>query len=112
MTLFAYYGKFDSDCRAYLERSPTHAMSLMLAQLFQCIKRVCASHKQGTLFHKYKMTFENVMWPKHTIKRQLLYHESWSKGYVPASAIPRNHLAAYSPCLLTINPIKVITVPR
>ena len=49
---------------------------------------------------------------RHTVKCQLLYLESLAKRQIPASAIPRNHLAAYSPCLLTINPIKVITVPR
>jgi hypothetical protein len=26
--------------------------------------------------------------------------------------MPRNHLAAYKPCLFTINPINVITVPE
>ena len=49
---------------------------------------------------------------RHTVKCQLLYLESLAKRQIPASAIPRNHLAAYSPCLLTINPIRVITVPR
>jgi hypothetical protein len=32
--------------------------------------------------------------------------------YIPASAIPRNHLAAYRPCRFSTKPISVITRPR
>jgi hypothetical protein len=52
------------------------------------------------------------MQARHTMKRQLSHREELANRHIPASAIPRNHLAAYRPCLLTINPINVITVPE
>ena len=41
-----------------------------------------------------------------------MYCETSIRRQIPASAIPRNHLAAYNPCRFTINPISVITVPN